>query len=85
MSTDQEMIQEAIGVRLQIMRRQQQTRSVEQRLADFAELQAASFRVLCASPEGFQHFLRRNLTSRRVEVIDGKWRPVSAARRAQLP
>jgi hypothetical protein len=85
MSTDRKTIHEAIGVQLQARQRLQRMRSVEQRLADFAALQEASFRVLCASPEGYRHFLRRNLTSRRVEVIDGKWRPVSAARRAQLP
>jgi hypothetical protein len=53
-----------------------------QRLERFVRLQRASFELLLSSPQGFQHFLRRNLRSRRVEVIHGKWRPVSPDRRA---
>ena len=58
-------------------------RSADARLADFARLQQRSFRVLQASPRGYRHFLKRNLSARRVEVIDGVWRPVSPARGAQ--
>lgn len=85
MSADQETIQQALAARLRLMRQLQQQRTAAQRLADFARLQQTSFRVLCASPEGYQHFLRRNLTSRRAQVTDGKWSPVSAARCTQLP
>lgn len=52
----------------------------EDRLARFGRLQAASFELLRSSPEGWRHFIQRNLHSRRVKVIDGKWRPVSADR-----
>ena len=53
----------------------------EQRLLRLARLQSAAFALLRTSPDGFEHFLRRNLASRRVKVIDGKWRAVSADRR----
>jgi hypothetical protein len=67
------------------MRRVGSNRSASERLADFAKLQQASFRVLSQSPRGFQEFLRRNMASRRAEVIDGVWRPVSPARCSQQP
>jgi hypothetical protein len=38
--------------------------------------------LLQTSPDGLQHFLRRNFRSRRAEVIHGEWRPVSPDRRA---
>lgn len=56
--------------------------TAEQRLARFARLQQASMKLLRSSPDGLRHFLRRNMTSRRVEVIDGMWRPISADRGA---
>jgi hypothetical protein len=46
-------------------------------------LQIASFELLHSSPEGYRNFLRRNHKSRRVEVIDGVWHPVSADRRTR--
>ena len=55
--------------------------SPEERLVRFIQLQRKSFKLLQASSDGFQHFLRRNLKSRRVEVIHGDWRPVSSDRR----
>ena len=85
MSTDSESIQAAIDVRARYMRRLRENQTAAERLAEFAKLQQASFRVLCQSPRGFQHFIRRNMASRRAEVIDGVWRPISAARRAQQP
>ncbi len=85
MTTDRESIHAAIGLRTRYLRHLCQQRTADQRLADFAKLQQASFRVLRESPRGYQHFLRRNLSSRRAEVIDGEWRPVSPARRAQQP
>ncbi len=52
----------------------------EQRMERFAELQAASFELLRSSPEGYAAFLRRNHTSRRAELINGIWQPVSPDR-----
>ena len=68
------------------LRRKRQQRisrdeTAEQRLARFVKLQAASFELLRSSPEGYRNFLRRNHKSRRVEVIDGVWQPVSVDRR----
>lgn len=63
----------------------QADRSATQRLADWTHLQQASFQILMSSPDGYRHFVRRNMESRRTEVIDGQWRPVSPARRAQQP
>jgi len=68
------------------LRRQQQRRisrdeSVEERFCRFIKLQTASFELLCSSPEGLRNFLRRNHKSRRVEVVDGIWHPVSVDRR----
>ncbi len=83
MLTDNDKIAAAIGVRSRYQRRVREGRSVTDRLADFARLQRASFNVLRASPRGYRHFLERNLYSRRVEVIDGVWRPVSPARSAR--
>jgi hypothetical protein len=85
MSADSENIDLTLQIRSQYLKRVQEQRSAGERLADFARLQQASFRVLRESPRGYEHFLRRNLNSRRAEVIDGVWRPVSPARRAQQP
>ena len=85
MPTDSETSRVPIGIRTRHMRRVRENRSPGERLADFVKLQQASFRVLRKSPRGYRHFLRRNLVARRAEVIDGVWRPVSAARRAQQP
>mgnify|MGYP001103940479 CR=1 FL=1 len=85
MATDSDSIHVAIDIRTRYMRHLRENRTADQRLADFAKLQQASFRVLRESPRGYQHFLRRNLNARRAEVIDGVWRPVSPARRAQQP
>lgn len=68
------------------LRREHQRRiargeSVEERIDRFIKLQSASIELLRTSPEGFRNFLRRNHKSRRVEVIDGAWHPVSADRR----
>jgi hypothetical protein len=83
MQTDNDRIDEAINIRSRYVRRVRENRSAGDRLAEFKKLQQASFRVLRASPRGYQHFLERNLHSRRVEVIDGEWRPVASARRSQ--
>ena len=85
MPTDSESIRVATDIRLRWKRRVRENRSAGERLADFAKLQQASFRVLRESPQGYRHFLHRNLASRRTEVIDGVWRPVSPARRSQQP
>ena len=67
------------------IKRFQADRSATERLADWTKLQQASFQILMASPDGYRHFFRRNMESRRTEVINGQWRPVSPARRAQQP
>ena len=85
MTTEKDDMDAAINLRTQYMRRLSEKRSPSERLAEFARLQQASFRLLRESPHGYEHFVRRNLESRRVEVVDGVWRPVSPARRAQLP
>jgi hypothetical protein len=85
MPTEGDRIDAAINTRSRFRRGMLKDRSVGERFADFARLQQASFLVLCASPKGYQHFLRRNMQSRRAEVIDGVWRPVSTARCAQQP
>jgi len=83
MSSDSASIRAAIDIRTIYMQRLRENRSAGNRLADFAKLQQASLSVLCASPRGYRHFMARNLHSRRVEVINGKWKPVSPARRSQ--
>jgi len=81
--SDAEDIRQALERRSRYRRRIHAERTVEERFACFVALQRASFRALLTSPEGYRRFLQRNYSSRRVEVIDGKWRPVSAARCAQ--
>jgi len=83
MQSDSERIEEAINIRERYARRMRENRSPGERLAAFKKLQQASFRVLRASPRGYRHFLERNLHSRRVEVIDGEWRPVAPDRRSR--
>lgn len=83
MPSDSESIRAAINIRTRYMRRVRENRSAGDRLADFAKLQQASLSVLRASPRGYQHFLERNLHCRRVEVINGEWKPVSPARRSR--
>jgi hypothetical protein len=74
-------ISDMLELRRQKQRRMSRDESVEDRLNRFIKLQIASFELLCSSPEGYRNFLRRNHKSRRVEVIDGVWHPVSADRR----
>ena len=82
MATGDEEISAAIERRRRFARRMRSGESPEQRLARFVQLQRKSLELLLASPWGAQHFVRRNLQSRRVEEIDGEWRPVSPDRRA---
>ncbi len=82
MSAADSDLSKAIEAQSQFRRRLYEQASPDERLARFAELQRQSFRLLETSPDGWSHFLRRNLQSRRVEVIDGKWRPVSPYRRS---
>ena len=81
MATGRDDIISAIETRTHFERRLRSSESPGQRLARFVQLQRRSFELLQASPDGFQHFLRRNLQSRRAEVINGEWRPVSPDRR----
>ena len=85
MSTDSEHLNQMLEARRRFMRRMRQNQSVSERLARFAELQQAWSALLQSSPDGYQHFIRRNMASRRVEVVDGEWKPVSPDRRALLP
>jgi hypothetical protein len=85
MQTESERLEEAMATRSRYMRRVRENRTVDERLAEFRRPQQASFRVLLASPHGYQHFLKRNMNSRRVEVIDGEWIPLAPARRALQP
>ena len=82
MSENSADIAAAVRLRARMQQHVVATESPEQRLARMADLQRASFELLASSPAGWQHFLRRNFASRRVEVIDGIWRPVSPDRRA---
>ncbi len=75
----------AMSLRTKYTNRVHGERSPEQRLGQFTKLQQASFDVLLASPVGYQNYLRRNLLSRRIEVVDGEYQPVSSDRRAQQP
>lgn len=85
MATDGDSIERAIDIRTRYLRRVREKWTADERLAEMAKLQQSLFRVLRESPSGHQHFLRRNMASRRAEVIDGVWRPVSPARRALHP
>lgn len=85
MATDGDSIDQAIDIRTRYLRQMCERRTADERLAEAAKLQQVSFRVLRESPSGYQHFLRRNMASRRAEVIDGVWRPVSPARCALHP
>lgn len=82
MATGRDDISSAIEARRRFERRLRSSESPEQRLARFVRLQRRSFELLHASPDGFQHFLRRNYRSRRAEVINGEWRPISPDRRS---
>lgn len=55
--------------------------SIDDRMDRFAQLQKASFQLLVSSPNGWQSFLSRNYKARRVEFVNGKWRPISTDRR----
>ena len=82
MSAIEADIATAAQAQARLQRRLRDQETGEERLARFARLQAAAFELLKSSPDGWTHFMRRNLHSRRVKVIDGKWRPVSADRLA---
>lgn len=76
-------LRDAAELRLRQQCRLRESQSVGERLAVFSQLQQRSFRVLQSSPRGYRHFLARNFRLRSVEEINGEWRPVSPARRAQ--
>ncbi len=82
---DRDMLEQAASPRVRYAKHMHGARSSEQCLERFTKLQQASFEVLVASPTGYQNFLRRNFRSRRVKVVDGKYQPVSSARRTLLP
>ena len=80
MDIDANDVTNAIRWRARAEQRLRHQETGEQRLQRLSRLQSASFDLLQSSPTGLEHFLRRTMTSRRVEVIDGKWRTVSADR-----
>ncbi|MHB8899500.1 MAG: hypothetical protein ACYC6Y_12190 [Thermoguttaceae bacterium] len=80
MAIGDEEISAAIERRRRFARRMRGGESPEQRLARFVQLQRKLLELLRTSPRGWHHFVRRNLQSRRVEEIDGQWRPVSPDR-----
>ena len=80
MTTGRDDISSAIETRTQFERELRSGESPDQRFARFVQLQRTSFQLLQDSPAGFQHFLRRNFQSRRAEMTNGKWRPVSPDR-----
>ncbi len=82
---EQNKLEQLLNLRNRFARRINGACSAEQRIERFAKLQQASFDVLLASPNGYHNFLRRNLHSRRVEVVDGEYQPVSSDRHAQQP
>ena len=73
-------IAKAMHARETLQRHLKSDESGEQRLERFVRLQQAAFELLRSSPEGYQHFLKRNTRSRRVQVIDGKWIPLATDR-----
>ncbi len=77
---DQIDIEQMIDVQKKHQRIRQCAETAEERMERFAELQDASFELLRSSPEGFAAFHRRNYKSRRAEVINGVWQPVSPDR-----
>ena len=81
MAAENDDISSAIERRRRFASWMRSNESPEERLRRFIQLQRKSFELLRASPDGFQHFLSRNLQSRRAEVIHGEWRPVSPDRR----
>lgn len=80
MTTRNDDIASALAVRDRWRRRLASGETPEQRLMRLSDLHRSAVELLRSSPESWQHFLRRNFKSRRVEVIDGQWRPVSADR-----
>ncbi|NIL97289.1 MAG: hypothetical protein GTO76_06510 [Planctomycetales bacterium] len=85
MSKHDVSIEQLLAKRARHLRGAAQRDSPHQRMKRFGELQRSSFLLLRSSPHGYQHFLHRNYRSRRAEVVDGQWRPVSADRRAVSP
>ena len=73
-------IAKAMQARANLQRHLTLDESGEQRLERFVRLQQAAFELLRSSPEGYQHFLKRNMRLRRIQVIDGKWKPVATDR-----
>jgi len=85
MATSSSDMNAALEAQARFVQKVRSACSAEDRLAEFAKLQQSMMETLGESDAGYKHFLRRNLQSRRVEVIDGQHRPVSPARRALLP
>ena len=78
---DGDQIKSIHTVHLERQRRRSLDETPEQRMSRFAILQTESFEILSSSPAGLRNFHSRNHRSRRVEVVDGVWHPVSVDRR----
>ena len=78
---DSDQIQSMHTVHRERQRRRSLDESPEQRMNRFVILQTESFEILSSSPAGLRNFHSRNHRSRRVEVVDGVWHPVSVDRR----
>ena len=61
-------IEKQMAVKRRVMQREAWALTPAERLERFAVLQAASFNLLQQSPEGYRHFLQRNLHKRRVSL-----------------
>ena len=58
-------------VRRDRLRRQVAGRATPaERVRDLARLQEATWTILCRSPAGYAHFMRRNFKARAIEVRD---------------
>ena len=81
MSDKISQLEEGMAKRDRYLRASMKHESPQDRIERFRALQQFSFDLLRSSPHGYQHFLRRNYYSRRSEVVNGQWQPVSIDRR----
>ena len=71
-----------LSARDRAVQRLNHLRSAEERLDVMEALQQEAFMLLGSSPNGREHFHRKNCHNRRARYINGEWKPVSAARGA---
>jgi hypothetical protein len=61
-------LDEQLGRRDRFLRRRWAGLTAEQRVAEMMQLQETTWQLLRSSPEGYQHFLRRNFKARAIDV-----------------